>query len=249
MPLNCSEIPDDALIWRYMDLASFLYLLQRSQLALRRVDTFEDHFEGHLPRAMEIKVKDNEPRHKQRETQRALHYMRQHTHVVCWNVSDQECYAMWKIYGREENSVCISTTVHRLKKAIRPVEQNMELVKIHYIDMTSSNIESEVKVNNVNFKDISFKYENEVRLLASCIDPEELKTYSTTVHSDSEDFNTPIFQAFDVDLDDLIQDIYVNPNAGEHLPDIIYDLCKTYHGDIQLQDRIQPSRFLWQPEF
>lgn len=249
MPLKCTEVPDDALIWRYMDLASFLFLLQRSQLALRRVDTFEDHFEGHLPKALELQVKDQESRQKQLETRLALHYMRQHTHVVCWNVSDQECYAMWKIYGREQNSVCINTTVHRLKTAMKAVNQRMDLVKIHYIDMTANNIESEVRVNNVNFKDISFQYEQEVRLLANCIEPSEMESYTHSRHSALEDFETPIFQAFDVDLDALIQNIYVNPNAGEHLPEIIHNLCETYHGDIQLQDRLQPSRFLWEPEF
>ncbi|WP_189000959.1 DUF2971 domain-containing protein [Deinococcus roseus] len=239
--MKCTEIQVDTLIWRYMDLASFLYLLQKSQLAFRRVDTFEDHFEGHLPRALELRVKDQESHHKQQETQLTLQQMRLNTHVVCWNISDQECYAMWKIYGREENSVCINTTVGRLQKALQKAEADLELVKIHYIDMTSRNIASEVQVQNVNFKDVSFQYENEVRLLTSRKDAQ--------TPDSSEDQEPPVFEAFDVNLDALIQNIYVNPNAGDHLPEIIADLCQHYHGDIQLQDRIQPSRFLWQPEF
>ena len=58
-----------------------------------------------------------------------------------------------------------------------------------------------------------------------------------------------MIRTVDVDLDLLIEHIYVTPRGGDYMQEIIHNLCLTYHGHVRLQDRLRPSRFLWEPEF
>ena len=47
----CDPLPDDAVLWRYMDFTKFVSLLEKSSLFFARADKLEDPFEGYLPRA------------------------------------------------------------------------------------------------------------------------------------------------------------------------------------------------------
>ncbi len=40
----------DITLWRYMDIPSFIYLLEKSSLIFVRSDLFEDKYEGTLPK-------------------------------------------------------------------------------------------------------------------------------------------------------------------------------------------------------
>lgn len=91
--------------------------------------------------------------------------------VSCWhsNIDDTESIAMWKIYGNDTNSVCITTTIGQLLDSIEEDENvNLLIQKVEYIDHRADHYSLEVDSKLAPFvhKHKAYKFENEVRLIA-----------------------------------------------------------------------------------
>ena len=46
------ELKEEQILWRYMDLAKFVSMLEQNTLWLARADTFKDRHEGRFPEEM-----------------------------------------------------------------------------------------------------------------------------------------------------------------------------------------------------
>lgn len=77
----------NARIWRFMNLAKFIDLIQSRRLHLRRGDSFEDPYEGMMPDDLARGVVEQGKR-----TERiAWHaHRRPDYYVTCWHLSDDE---------------------------------------------------------------------------------------------------------------------------------------------------------------
>lgn len=91
--------------------------------------------------------------------------------VSCWhsNIDDIESIAMWKIYGNDINSVCITTTIGQLLDSIEE-DKDVDLLiqKVEYIDHRADHYSLEVDSKFAPFvhKHKAYKFENEIRLIA-----------------------------------------------------------------------------------
>lgn len=91
--------------------------------------------------------------------------------VSCWHsaTDNAESIAMWKIYGNDINSVCITTTIGELLDIIEE-DENMNLVvqKVEYIDHRADhyNLKVDSKIAPFVHKHKAYKFENEIRLIA-----------------------------------------------------------------------------------
>jgi hypothetical protein len=108
------EPPDDARVWRYLDLPKFIDLLNTSTLYLSRIAVLGDPFEGSYPRANAVELL-GDPMSRLgpvRRRGRDLWY------VNCWHVNDHESAAMWELYAGRGAGLAVQTSYKALKESI-----------------------------------------------------------------------------------------------------------------------------------
>jgi hypothetical protein len=102
---------DETLLWRYMDLAKFIAIIETQSLFFPRVTTLQDldPFEGHPPRAFVNWLKANPPSmvgqvDPSRRGERAsadlkqIRDLRKYVCASCWHANVGESAAMWSLY-------------------------------------------------------------------------------------------------------------------------------------------------------
>lgn len=218
------EIPkDDSILWRFMDLAKFISLLKDRALFMTRADKFEDHFEGAVC-LLEDSDRYNEALADYysditggsvsdtiiEEEHRGIQLIRKNSFLSCWFESPYESIAMWRLYasGHDSMGVAIKTTVGHLKKSIG---RDVEIGRIEYIDYSK-------EWPNANEalwrKRISFEYEHEVRI--------------RIITEGGLSPNPPEFRQLPVDLNYLIESVYVSPMAESWFKDVVVDVLRRY---------------------
>ena len=160
---NHRTIPrPSAKLWRYMDLAKFLSLLDESSLYFTRIDHFNDPYEGALGVATnedawikmemqrrapfvnlkEFKDDENDFEKEKKEFdeyRRKIRTWRLNNYISCWHQSESESEAMWQLYSRDtQQGIAIQTTFERLYQAL-PVTANCEFGMVNYIDYSEYN--------------------------------------------------------------------------------------------------------------
>ncbi len=230
------EIPtQDSMLWRYMDLAKFISLIDRKELFFAAANTFEDIFEG--AKGTENNKEEWDSYYKEffkhavstapgrdpslnteekleEEANRLLHQMdkigeesRGNTYISCWHLNSYESEAMWKLYSKDyANAIAIQTTVNRLYEAINKDPQ-ISIGKVKYIDFK----DNFASINGPFwYKRKSFEYENEVRLI------------TTKLQSNDKGLYIP------VSTDMLIEKIYVSPYASAWFFEVVKSVVKKY---------------------
>ena len=88
-----------AKVWRYMDLARYLSLLQTSSLHFARADQMSDSWEGSYSEGnLRMRAARFGPLNERRERQRPIvrQAMTQLMHMNCWHLNDAESAAIWR---------------------------------------------------------------------------------------------------------------------------------------------------------
>jgi hypothetical protein len=222
------DIPeDDSVIWRFLDLAKFISLLKDSALYMTRADKFEDRFEGAVCAEADSDKYDEAlsdyysncqegyPVSEQliQNEHKANQLIRRNSFLSCWFEGTYESIAMWRLYasGKEAKGVAIKTTVGQLKKAI---EGNVEIGRIKYIDYSK-------EWPNTNEalwrKRLSFEYEREVRV--------------RVMNKGGLSPTPPNFLMLPVNLNELIEAVYVSPMSESWFKDVVADVMRRYGVD------------------
>jgi hypothetical protein len=122
---SLTDIPDDTVLWRYVDLYRLLDLLQTSELHLTRVDQMEDRWEGAYS---SVNVAQRPARYGKywsaMSTVLPQWYENSRTHMFinCWYMGADESYAMWRLYDAAGKGVAIKTNAALLKSALQGAE-------------------------------------------------------------------------------------------------------------------------------
>ncbi len=199
MYYNRSNPPaSDAVVWRYMDLAKYLFLVRRSALYFSRKVQLEalDPWEGYLG-------------HLLTEEERGfLEPWQQRPYVNCWHVSAVESAAMWEVYRGRGFGVAIRTTWSRLAESLNT--QDVPAVwgeRVRYVDY---NVDGPVWGNVYNalfVKREAFAFEHEARLLVQSVEddgPDGLEVH--------------------VDIPTLIGQVLVSPYEPEWVATLIAEI-------------------------
>jgi hypothetical protein len=193
-------------VWRYINLAKFLDLLQTSELHFTRLDRLEDPYESSVLTAA---------------FRRGVEAI-QTPYVNCWFQGKHQSAAMWAIYGRE-SGVAIKSSRAWLNSAFTfpgslEAKAGKEVYSIgygpvqyqdeHHIAELLETITEEPRTwpNFVFVKRISFSHEKETRLVISL---------RCTVN------DSPPHLRVKVNLERLINRIYVAPNSPEWIADVV----------------------------
>lgn len=188
-------------IWHYMDLFKFLALLDTSKLYFARLDTLEDPFEGAFP---------SDPASPDTETMPFQH-IRRSVFASCWHMSPHESAAMWKIYSHAGHGIAIQSTFARLSGAFSEERPDVHIGAVRYRDYACEAIAPDDALACALSKRKSFEYERELR--------------AAVLH---EEHDPPSGISVPVDLDRLIEHIYLSPALTEWQEETLLSLLKRF---------------------
>lgn len=223
-----NTIDDDTILWRYMNFTSFYSVVRNKSLFFRRLDRYPDQFEGTLSDQTIKKLyeyrshfPDANPDVSRNWSQSfAEDFIIGKSYVLsnAWTISDHENYALWKIYlAGSKEGVAIKSTGRRLKYSLQDNDYKINLVKVSYD-------ETGIKFKDINIyriattKNQAYSYESECRALI------------TRQYKYNKNDGTPPEPKFSdgtevpVDLEILIDQIYVSPFAGKWFYEIVESL-------------------------
>lgn len=154
----------DTRVWRYMSFAKFVWMLQMKQLWLANAKLLGDKWEVMFDSSQINSIINNRPSSMSAEDVLArikgiVSKLRNDTFVNCWNASEHESHALWRIYCSTSEGVAIQTTLDRLKKSVEP----LPVLEVNY---DSSIEEDKIDIHRlVSHKRPMFAYEQEVRVV------------------------------------------------------------------------------------
>lgn len=194
------HIEDDCPLWRYVDFDKFKDLLTTKELYFRRLDLYEDTCEG------ELTERDKEWMsyifsHKFVSQDKSRYF------ICCWHIADEVSSFMWNNYGH----IAIKTTAESLKKCYNG-ERTIYLNRVWYVDETGSTQDGGTPINMLKIaftKRSRYSDENEARLLICLL---------------RAGADNPDFLRYKIDLDALIHEIVISPEAPQNLRNEVENL-------------------------
>ena len=218
------DLKEEQILWRYMDLAKFVSMLEQNALWLARADTFKDRHEGRFPEEMRKIIEkayegfdDNDPS-PVKDADDFQDYLVKNTFVSCWHKNFDENMVMWEIYGRDNNAVAIQSSVGNIEKNIDASSLNgYSLILKSVVYQKSDEITGVLPYEECFFRKRShFSFEEEVRI--------SLDTYSR--YNPSK--NTPYGHKLPVHINSLIDKILVHPDCSDWFLDVINSITSKY---------------------
>jgi len=225
-----------------MGLGKFLDLLVHQRFFFTNAQHLSDGFEVTLPENVISKKKQelNELGFSGQDFDRKMPLiednnrpLREFTLVNCWSLGKTESYALWKIYlGGSKAGIAIKTTVSALRKAIErgndPVPENIFIGKVQYTNNLPESAISPFSL--ITTKKEYYAYENELRLFI-LLDENLISKY-----------NLSVGRYVMVDLDILIDKIYISPFVGSWFRETIRSILIKVNPT--LKERLQVSSIL-----
>jgi hypothetical protein len=241
--------------WRYIDFTQLISILERESLWFNRADLFEDPLEGSLSRAnvetRELRYEDTEIPLSELETlSQALQQHRKTTYLNCWHLNNYESAAMWEQYSTDGQGVAIQTTVGSLIDSLTDesgvfmsgedtpddadeIDRVITFGRVRYIDYDRHLIPENNLYAPVFHKRRSFKHEQEFRAAFS-IFGEKLEE-SEGVDSVDDFSDIPAGMYIDVNLEKLIDTLYISPTSPEWFSEQVELIKERYEIECDIQ--------------
>lgn len=206
----------NTVIWRYMAIEKFLNLLVNKSLFFTNASKLTDEYEVLMPQDVVDRYRSNlidsgvEGRDLV-ENVAMFEYNKDPkkwlTFVNCWSIGRHESFALWKIYlGGSGIGVAIRTNVSNVKQSI--MDNGLDKIdKIYLAKVSYENYIKEFSPSRqrlVSTKREFYSYENEARFFI--------------LEDDDHDSFEP-GKSIPVDLDVMIDKIYISPFMPEYLID------------------------------
>lgn len=203
----------DSKLWRYMDFTKFVSLIDKKGLFFAQSDKFDDLFEGSYS-YVNKKYRDTIQKQiaKYKNTDIAdistmIKNIRKRVFINCWHMNEIESAAMWKLYSKTNESVCIQTTFKKLKNNF---EDNINIGMVQYVDYNTNWIPESDPLAPFFFKRLSFSHEQEVRLL---VYDEKIDKPGVTIP---------------IDIQKTVERIFISPEAPKWFRDLTESILKLY---------------------
>jgi len=206
---------ENAKIWRYMGFAKFVSLLDKKALFFCRSDKLGDPFEGSTSKA---NVKLRLETYKPFPEGMTLEHFRRFVIINCWNLSEQDSAPLWKLYIKEAEGIAVQSTFKRLTQSFSSSANDYVLIsKIKYIDYNTETFPEEWVTNPFWHKRRNYENEQELRAII-------IKLPNAYFPTAPDIFDRGEY--IDVNLDMLIENVYVSPTAQEWFRDTVESVMK-----------------------
>ena len=223
-------------IWRYLDFTKFASLLDRRALFFARADRLPDPFEGSYSKAnirlrpeLYKDIPDFSKFHSQIET--FSQNIRKFVIINSWCMNEYESAAMWKLYLKGEEGISIQSTFKRLAESFHTYEEkDVYIGKVKYIDYETEWLPEGNFFYPFLHKRKSFEHERELRAIIW-----ELPLKEKMPGDDAApiDWTMKIFDIggayIPVDLDMLIERIFISPTAKEWFNELVQSIMNKYN--------------------
>ena len=221
--INTSRISNmDKTIWRYMDLSKFERLLEdNGNLYFTRSDKFEDSLEG---KYSEITLKELEEKYLKLHGEilvenwkklDMINAVRRNSLVSCWHINEHENIDMWNTYAKEKEAIVIKTSINKLYESLnisKNMNFNIDIGEVVYIDFHNTSLEYKNHIiEPLFFKDKKYEFENELRVVVW------KRPQNNILNTDLNNFYVCHGGSLNIDLNILIDEIYISPNSSDDL--------------------------------
>jgi len=227
------EIPHgNSSVWRYMSTWKFEQLLIHSTLFFPNANALSDQYEVSIPESVKNKKRDdlindgitgNNLKGELEAFFWNTNPKKNCVFINCWSLTPHESYALWKIYlSGEANGVAVKTSVSKLKRSVingqdnnpEPFYMGKVKYKKHLCDDSLS------RLSLITTKKPFYDFEKELRLFILNDSPPE-KSLDQTV-------NFIQGKSVKIDVNELIQEVYISPFASQGYIDEVKKLLKKY---------------------
>jgi hypothetical protein len=217
-----------------MDFSKFVDLLFARELHFARSDLLGDPFEGALTEAhkrarqkvLDASLSENRAERLPPQwgfmSHQAIHnsfegltrlgkQLREMMFISCWHMNEYESAAMWNLYSKTNESICIQTR-YDLISAELPASCFLGTVK--YINYETESIDEGKVFYRFLHKRKSFEHEREIRAILWSINGAPIK----------EDARIGCFDdhaRVKIDLSQIFENIYVNPSAPKWFANLV----------------------------
>jgi hypothetical protein len=238
-------------IWRYFDFTKFVSLLERRALFFSRADQFRDPFEGSWTKA-DVKFREGErikelkagnPTLSDEEIAKALKQdslfyknIKRTSLINSWHYNESESAAMWRLFLKSDEGIAIQSTTSRFKDCFHSSPEPVYIGKVNYINYDTDGFYYPFNLPFVSLlhKRKAFEHEREYRAIISL---------DNSYNWDEEE--TPLGRYVAVDVDTLIESIYVSPGTPTWYSELILNLVGKYG----LNKKVIPSGLNKKPVF
>lgn len=225
VPKHISFMPPEnkmAKIWRYMDFTKFVSIMEDNALFFTRIDELNDPFEGSFSlgneeiRPLLYKKSPN----ISEKISYLIREMRKWVVVNCWHMSDYESAAMWELYSKSEESICIQSTYFKLKNVL---STKAEIGIVQYADYEKEWVPEHDPLLPFLYKRRSFEHEREIRAI---LNTGNVKSFNGLVLS-----GTPPDRGLKINiiLSNLVERVYVSPKAPKWFYDLVGKIVRKYN--------------------
>lgn len=210
-------------LWRYMDLAKLLSILENRTLHFSRSDQFADPYEGALPRlaveSLKAAVKDGHlPPEAVDQFLISSERFRTTMYVSCWVASEHESAAMWRLYLQSPEGVAIRTDHETLVAILARSTLTLRTTLVRYVDYDKALIPLGNLFYPFVHKRQSFAHENELRAIiwsSEDVNQGQIAVDATGV-------------AVDIMPEELIKAVHVSPTAPRWFGSLVEKLLRRY---------------------
>lgn len=231
----------DVLIWRYMTFSKFVDMLERRALHFSSLHWLPDPFEGFPSDSTLQQIRSRDQQVRARAIADGLidagtkwpskpgdiyQTFRLITYVNCWNMSDYEFMAMWQLYSHD--GVAIRSTFQHLIESLRDAPEQQSIGKVIYRDRRDpTHAEFPGGALEAAFrKGMSFAFEHELRAqILFDARPIGQTAYS---YQESQRIQPKGKNVFPVDLEVLIDEVYVAPGRPLWFKELVERVVRTY---------------------
>ena len=223
MPPENLDVP----VWRYMDFTKFASMLENGGLFLPTVAKLGDPFEGSYARGNEA-LRPLVYRHIKNEfgltAGEMMQRLRPFVAASCWHSNEQESAAMWKLYAKTSEAVCIQTSFRKLRNAMGA---SARVGMVRYVNYETDWIPESNPLAPFLYKRKSFEHEHEVRALIPPANIAEILKRETRDKASSPG------NWVKMDIGQTIERVFVAPDAPDWVLDLVRQITKRYgYGDL-----------------
>ncbi|MAM55440.1 MULTISPECIES: hypothetical protein [Actinomycetes] len=228
------EVPDDLVLWRYLDFPKFLDLLASRAIKLPRASKMEDPFEGVMGsgatkaalRAAKGRGEKSYLRNAVANREQHLSFFwRERTYVSCWNAFPSENAGLWRIYG-DDKGVVVRSTWRSLRQAFTgnaDVVEDVFFGPVSYREVADDSSFPLTFTDQFFVKRAEFVHEHEFRLVAHDVSRDHN-------YGERDTTGLPQFATLECDLDQLIEEVLISPRLGGWVRDTVEDVSRKYGG-------------------
>jgi hypothetical protein len=204
---------ESAKIWRYMSMEKYKDMLGTSSLYFCRGEEFQkaDPYEGSY---LSFELLKTAPTEKAVVLAQKMKSCGPPITVNCWHLNEFESLAMWRLY---ENTIAIQSTVGRLIKALLGCPFEVRIGRVHYImpgedPFTSNSVDVFTPWLH---KHRGFEYEKELRAVIWDVPASVERETDGSVRAP-------------IDVDALIECVYIAPRAEAYVKDHVGEINRTH---------------------